>query len=339
MSFPEVKILADYKEMKKQKHRRRKRRAAATVALSALIVVQCAGLVYISGRMIGGKPLFDAVRTPAAAPAASSEVPSDTGGQQAENTGKGTYDSSLWNTLTPVARTLSYDTTTDDTRMYALPENGRVSLDYFSGALFIGDSLTQGFGIYEPLKSIATVCAYIGVTPSQILDNAAGYRQDMRRGVDTPVPMLDDILSHTAPTSIYIGMGTNALNSAQDDDAIIYYYGQLLDVLRTAYPNIPIYVQGITPVTAEKAASDARFSNDRIRSLNDSLARMAVEKGMYYINTHEVLADDYGNLREDLAGSDGYHLRSAVEYQVWVDYLCTHTVYNPMYLQYWSATT
>ena len=325
--------LAEYKEFKKRSRKRRRRQAAATVALSALIVVQCAGLVYIAGRMIGGKPLFDTVRTAAGeAPPQSEAQAGGTGGENAA------YDDSLWDTLTPVAQTVSYDRTTDDTRMYALPENGRVDLEYFRGALFIGDSLTQGFGIYEPLKSIATVCAYIGVTPKSILENSTGYRQDMRRGVDEPVAMLDDILSHTAPTSIYIGMGTNALNSAQDDEGILYYYGQLLDVLRAAYPNIPIYVQGITPVTAEKAASDARFSNDRIRSLNDSLARMAVEKGMYYINTHEVLADNYGNLREDLAGSDGYHLRSAAEYQVWVDYLCTHTVYNPMYLQYWTAT-
>lgn len=323
--------MAGYKDFKQKARRRRKRQAVATVALSALIVVQCTGLVYIAGRMIGGKPLFDP--RPASEQAQSepeadaTDVPQDV-----------TYDNSTWNTLTPVAQTVSFSTTTDDTRMYALPENGRVSLEYFRGALFIGDSLTQGFGIYEPLKSIATVCAYIGITPKQILENSAGYRQDMNRKTDTPVPMLDDILSHTSPTCIYIGMGTNALNSSQDDEGILYYYGQLLDVLKSAYPNIPIYVQGITPVTAEKAASDARFSNDRIRSLNDSLARMTVEKGMYYINTHEVLADAYGNLREDLAGGDGYHLRGAAEYQVWVDYLCTHTAYNPMNLPYWSAT-
>ena len=328
--------MAGYKEFKKQSRRRKKWQAAATAFLSVLIVAQCLGLVYVGGRMVNGLPLFDP-----AAPSSEKEGPApesdaEQSDAQTETTG---YNNSLWDTLTPVARTLDYGRTTDDTRMYALPENGRVDLEYFRGALFIGDSLTQGFGIYEPLKSIATVCAYIGVTPKSILDNNAGYRQDMRRGVDEPVAMLDDILSHPAPTSVYIGMGTNALNSSQDDEAILYYYGQLLDVLRAAYPNIPIYVQAITPVTAEKAASDPRFSNDRIRSLNDSLARMAVEKGMYYINTHEVLADDLGNLREDLAGGDGYHLRSGTEYEVWVDYLCTHTVYNPMYLQYWSATT
>lgn len=328
--------MADYREFKKQSRRRKKWQAAATVSLSLLIVAQCLGLVYVGGRMVNGLPLFDPAAASSGAPEASSEPDAETAGEQAAEQA---VNNSLWDTLTPVARTLDYGRTTDDTRMYALPENGRVSLEYFRGALFIGDSLTQGFGIYEPLKSIATVCAYIGVTPKQILENSAGYRQDMRRGVDEPVPMLDDILSHTSPTSIYIGMGTNALNSAQDDEGILYYYGQLLDVLRAAYPNIPIYVQGITPVTAEKAASDARFSNDRIRSLNDSLARMAVEKGMYYINTHEVLADDLGNLREDLAGGDGYHLRSGTEYEVWVDYLCTHTVYNPMYLPYWTATT
>ena len=45
--------------------------------------------------------------------------------------------------------------------------------------------------IRDRLKSIATVCAYIGITPKQILENSAGYRQDMNRSTDQPVPMLD----------------------------------------------------------------------------------------------------------------------------------------------------
>ena len=34
--------------------------------------------------------------------------------------------------------------------MLSVPENGIVGLEYFRTALFIGDSLTEGFGEYKP---------------------------------------------------------------------------------------------------------------------------------------------------------------------------------------------
>lgn len=64
-----------------------------------------------------------------------------------------------WNTETPVERTLDADVTASDARLLAVPENGRVSDDYFRDALFIGDSVTQGFAWYPEYRDWMRVCA------------------------------------------------------------------------------------------------------------------------------------------------------------------------------------
>ena len=69
-------------------------------------------------------------------------------------------DGRAWNTAARAERTLYSERTAQDARMLSVPENGIVSLEYFRTALFIGDSLTEGFGEYKPLQGIATAVSY-----------------------------------------------------------------------------------------------------------------------------------------------------------------------------------
>ena len=55
---------------------------------------------------------------------------------------------------------------------------------------------------------------------------------------------------------------------------------------------------------------------------------MCVEENLALINLYDVLKSSSGYLREDIAASDGIHL-SPSGYREWLDYLITHTVYNP----------
>ena len=48
------------------------------------------------------------------------------------------------------------------------------------------------------------------------------------------------------------------------------------------------------------------------------------KKGCTFLNLWEALADENGDLIEEYAQPDGYHLLPA-GYDAWVDYLCTHT--------------
>ena len=63
---------------------------------------------------------------------------------------------------------------------------------------------------------------------------------------------------------------------------------------------------------------------ERLREINDALSAIALEKGCTFLNLWEALADENGDLIEEYAQPDGYHLRPA-GYAAWTDYLCSHT--------------
>ena len=93
-----------------------------------------------------------------------------------------------------------YDSTT-----IRLAARGQVSLDYFSDAAFLGDSLTEGFTEYNINLSGALICGYVGVGPSQIVNRAAVTHPE--RGQEVAL----DVLAAAAPKKLYVLLGTNTL--------------------------------------------------------------------------------------------------------------------------------
>lgn len=87
-------------------------------------------------------------------------------------------DGRAWNTAARAERTLYSERTAQDARMLSVPENGIVGLEYFRTALFIGDSLTEGFGEYKPLQGIATVYGFLGASPRCLRKTAPSAARD-----------------------------------------------------------------------------------------------------------------------------------------------------------------
>ena len=226
--------------------------------------------------------------------------------------------SGVWNTAAPLAAAVP---SVSDTRLLAVPENGRLSDDYFRDALFIGDSVTQGFGAYPQYQDWMRVCAYKGIGPQNVLQNMVGQRPD-----GTAIEMWDDIKTQQDVANIYVLFGANAL-LMQTDEAFLKYYGDLLDRLGEQFPGVPVYVQSLTPTTLEYGQKRPALARDHLRSVNEAVAQLAVSRGMYYVDLWEVLADEEGYLRADLSG-DGLHLHDGSKYRPWLDYLATHTVYS-----------
>ena len=322
------------------KQKRRRSRALLTQAcLSVVIVVLLFGISYVCVQIVHGQPVLPVIAVDGIGDGAPGGVsaPQDTSAPQDAPAPSGAGAASgqtapqasvqVWNTAVPQERTLPADLSAADTRMIAVPENGRLNTEYFRTALFIGDSLSQGFALYEPTRGVATVCAYKSTSPNQVLQNYVGQRAD-----GSQIEMWDDIKVQN-PSNIYVLYGTNALIS-QSDEAFLKYYGDLLDRLRERFPMVPIYVQSITPTTAAQGVKQPALENGHIRQVNAEIARMASEKGMYYLNAQEALADAEGNLRADYTGTfDGIHM-NPTGYAAWADYLLTHTVYSSYNAQF-----
>ena len=95
-------------------------------------------------------------------------------------------------------------------------------MSYFDDALFIGDSLTQGFQVYTSGISNASYAAYIGAGPRTFIEGTV-------TNIDgETVKPIDEILA-ASPKKVYILLGTNAMETLTDE-AFLEYYGRFLGV-------------------------------------------------------------------------------------------------------------
>ena len=204
-----------------------------------------------------------------------------------------------------------------------LAERGQVSLDYFSDAAFLGDSLTVGFSDFNINLSGALICGYVGIGPDTIVNRTTV--NSASRGDEVVL----DLLTAQKPKKLYVLLGTNTLVTLGTEDKFLAYYGQMLDELRAALgEDAVIYVQSIPPVRPEAVADNRPgLESSRLQTINESLAQLADEKGCYYLDLWQALVDSDGNLNADLAANDGVHLSAGNGYTAWVNYLRSHTVY------------
>jgi lysophospholipase L1-like esterase len=185
--------------------------------------------------------------------------------------------------------------------------------DYFSNALFIGDSRTQGLLLYSNLGNAGYYAAR-GLTVEQVFKKAV---VDSGSGKLT----VSDALSRRAFGKVYLMFGLNELgwNSA---DKVIEQYGRVIDRVRETQPDALIYVQSIMPVSARKSAKDPVHNNPNIARFNGMIEQLTEEKNVIYLNVGESVSDENGVLPEE-ASSDGIHLNK--KYCIkWEEYLRAH---------------
>lgn len=194
-----------------------------------------------------------------------------------------------------------------------IPQNEDMAdSSWLDDAVFIGDSLTYGLSAYEILPE-DQVLAHTGINPQTILTSEC---IETAGGTKTVL----DALAEKSPGKIYIMLGANGVGFLSSEN-IVENYGQLIDGIRELFPDVPIYVQSILPVTAEKS-SDPQYANTKIDAYNADIAQMAADKGVYYLNVAEALKDENGNLPSDLS-SDGMHFGPST-YEIWLEYLRCH---------------
>jgi lysophospholipase L1-like esterase len=237
-----------------------------------------------------------------------------------------TKQASKWSTFEgEVEKTINTGDFIPDISMVQVMENGKVDVSYFDDAIFLGDSLADGFKVYSRSLDLSNSSArYLtqkSTSPRTFLQ--PGVHVDAGAG---PVDVWATI-GMVQPGKMYITLGTNALMAMSPEDFVASYY-QLIDKIRATSPDTQIYVTTVTPVAAWKSQKEPRLSFDRIYRSNQLIAKMCVEKNLALINLYDVLKSSSGYLREEIAAGDGIHL-SPSGYREWLEYLTTHAVYNP----------
>ena len=228
-----------------------------------------------------------------------------------------------WSEVTgPVEKTINLNMLTPEPAMMQVAQENNVDLSYFDNAVFMGDSLADGFRVYREST---------GLNKSMFLTAKSTTPRSFTQGgfitIDKEPIHAFTAVEQINPGKVYVTLGTNALMSMEPQDFIDSYY-EFIHILKEKAPNALIYVTSIPPTTATKSASEPRLDIFRIYETNRLIAKMCMDEGISYVNLYEVLKSGSGYLKEDIAAPDGIHL-TPTGYKMWADYLINHTVYNP----------
>lgn len=182
--------------------------------------------------------------------------------------------------------------------------------DYFSDAVFIGDSRTVGLHDYGGLAG-ATFYATVGM-------NVYDLWTEKFCEVDGKTVTLEEALTAKRYGKIYFQIGINEMGRGTVE-GFLSAYGETVQKFRELQPDAVIFVQGIMKVTKEKSDGDEIFNNEGIEERNEGIALLADGIHIFYIDVNEVVCDEDGALDEDLTFDD-VHLYGS-KYGIWVDFL------------------
>ena len=200
-----------------------------------------------------------------------------------------------------------------------VPESEEVEMDYFSDALFIGDSRTDGLRLYSGIQGADFYC-YKGLTIFEV---------DERKIVElngSTYSVVEALEKGPQYAKIYISLGVNELGY-YNDDAYHQAFSEFLDTVKTLQPDAIIYLENLVPVNPQKCAEYKQpyyVNNDRVAAYNAIYPQLATEHQVALLDVASALSDENGILPAD-ATADGVHFTKAW-YQKWLAYLMNHTV-------------
>lgn len=183
-----------------------------------------------------------------------------------------------------------------------VPENERVEDEWFEDAAFLGHSLMDGFRMFSGLTT-----GDMFVKTSMTVRSSGSFIESM---------------AAKQYGKIYILLGVNEIGF--DPDYFKEQYAAMLDSIIGQQPQADIYILSLTPVSAAKSAEAGNLNMTRVKLYNERLYALAAEKGCYYIDMVDALADETGYLPAAVT-SDGVHF-SASHYKLWMEYLRVHHI-------------
>ena len=199
-------------------------------------------------------------------------------------------------------------TTSPDT---TLPQSDE---DYFSDALFLGDSRTVGFYLYARIPG-ATYFARTSMNVYNVFDKKVSETKD------TSSYDLSELLSQKEFGKIYILLGINEIGYSYT--SVVSNYSKVIDYIRQYQPDAKIIIQSNMHVTKKKSDSNPNtFSNARIDELNRRLSALADNKEVFYLGFEEIFDGPDGAMSSEYSG-DGVHLYGKC-YKLWRDWMIEH---------------
>lgn len=190
--------------------------------------------------------------------------------------------------------------------------------EYFSDAVFIGDSRTVGMCEYGGLEEISTFYASTGLTVYKIFDAAIVEVPGQKKKIT-----IEEALEENSFAKIYLMIGINEMGVGTVE-TFTEKYREVVEHLQELQPDAIIYIQGIIKVTTERSDQGDYINNEGIEARNLELEKLADNRSIFYLDVNPLICDETGGLVDSYT-FDGVHLK-AKYIQIWKDYLKENAV-------------
>ncbi|MDR2285090.1 MAG: GDSL-type esterase/lipase family protein [Sphingobacterium sp.] len=203
--------------------------------------------------------------------------------------------------------------------------NGQVTTSIDSNYVFSG--YTERLDQYRKMPTLKGAIIFLGnsLTDAGKWNDIAPELPILNRGISGDISYgvlarLDEVLRHQ-PQKLFLMIGVNDLKRGVPTSNIIQNYERIVHRVQKESPKTKIYLNSILPILPEKLIESFKAVNNAdIAILNDGLKQLASShKNIQFVNLHQVVADNKGNLRAEIT-PDGIHLEVAAYVSV-VNYL------------------
>ena len=184
-----------------------------------------------------------------------------------------------------------------------LGETKDMGQDYIDRFVFLGDSTTYGLAYYDVLPHTQIWTPASGtLTINNWAVETIEYHDEQGEVSSLSIA---DAAARRQPEYLLITLGLNGIAFLDEDEFKGYYEG-LIHAVQEVSPDTKIICHSIYPVIDAQVPST--IGNDPINTANGWIEAVAEETGTRYLNTHDVLMDENGDLREEYCNGDGIHL-------------------------------
>lgn len=169
---------------------------------------------------------------------------------------------------------------------------GRPLSERFAHAVVPGDSITGGFLDYEVLDS------------SKVVSKTGVHLKDLEPYIQKTADL--------KPKVVFLALGLNDVTLTDGDtDTFIKTYRKVLRSVIEKLPDARIYINGILPVTKERAEKHAPYK--KIDQYNEVLRKMCQEEEITFIDNAPLVKQEYYE-------PDGEHMKITF-YPVWAEHM------------------
>ena len=161
----------------------------------------------------------------------------------------------------------------------------------YTNYLFLGDSITEYYDLDKYFPNMPVVNSGVaGDTTDDILSDMKNRVYDYN------------------PSKVFLLIGTNDLRDEKSVAEVIDNIKKIIEEIKLNRSESEIYLESIYPVNKNinKKLVGAR-ENDDINKINEEIEKYTKEQDITFIDTHELLVDEDGLLKEDYT-DDGLHL-------------------------------